>query len=645
MAIKLKWYKKGDIGGASEQDVMLESPGIYTIGRGRECDIVLSDSEASRLHAKLELKDDKVFIIDAESTNGTFLSDERVMEKMWPSNAQLRIGDHIFVLEQEGGLDYSADVDGDPVTKIRVERPAKDDTFPGGFFEQPVVSVKSLKRSGQLAGEIDYCALGGGFGSFVWVDHLRVFGVAADKVKAIGVDPVPYAKYKRLCEFSQIPLHERLRSNSLSTPDNIWGFPGYASRESFAELKAGKLSGLKYIMQVFGEPSLIESYTPRAGDVYKAMDREAKRIGWDQIWTAGRILKIRKTDDGRYAVAYRIPADHSRGENRNKYYITKHLHLATGYPASRYLPDLQEFKRQHPQSRRVINAYEEHSAIYEDLEKNGGTVLIRGRGIVASRILQKLYETRAKNPQIRVLHVMRSRITEGSVYDLARRHAAHDIEYQPFNWPKACWGGTLREKLESASEDGRAELLGQWGGTTTADRADWDAIITDGKREGWSRPFFGKVKSLILENEKIITQLESSLDFKEETNLEADYVVDCTGLIAGLEENPLLRDLIETYSLARNKVSGNSAEARFSGLKVTNSFEIEGLRNGEGRAYAAGVLTTNGPYAVVDSFLGLQYAALRSVDSLQKYKAPNISGFHMWRSFSQWLKWCRNEAP
>jgi hypothetical protein len=47
-----------------------------------------------------------------------------------------------------------------------------------------------------------------------------------------------------------------------------------------------------------------------------------------------------------------------------------------------------------------------------------------------------------------------------------------------------------------------------------------------------------------------------------------------------------------------------------TGLQVTNDFEISGLRNGKGRAYAAGTITSGGPYLAVDSFLGLQYSAL-----------------------------------
>lgn len=635
MSIEFTWYQKDDPNGPSRQTRVLDGNGPFTIGRSNDCDIVLADTAVSRRHASVSLRGDDIEISDSETPNGTRLDGNEITTATWPSGAKVEIGRYVIEASRR---------QAEGARTTLASRPTGG-AFPPPEFDKPTVSAAQLRGLGLTVTEIDYLTLGGGIGSFVWVDHLRIFGVDADRVRAIGVDPVPYGKYERLCRYSQIPVHERLRSNSISTPDNIWGFPGYASRETWRQLRKGNISGIKYVMQVFGEPALAESYTPRAGDVFTSMDREAERIGWDKIFMAGRVIRVRKTDDGRFAVAYRVPADMAQSGPRNRIVLARHLHIAMGYPASRYLDDLQEFKRRHPTSRRVINAYEHHDSIYDDLEANGGIVLVRGRGIVASRILQRLHEARAANKDIRVLHVMRSRIVEGKTYDLARRFAAHDIEYQPFNWPKACWGGTLRERLEDADDDERLRLLGQWGGTTTADRADWDAIISEGKREGWYRPFFGNVENIELRDEKILSELESSQGFKEEVRLEADYVIDCTGLIAELDANPVLRDLIDTYDLKRNKASGRGPEQRLSGLKVTNDFEIAGLRNGRGRAYAAGVMTLNGPYAAVDSFLGLQYAALRSVDDLSAHKAPGVSGFGPIRSVRQWWKWCRGEAP
>jgi len=52
-----------------------------------------------------------------------------------------------------------------------------------------------------------------------------------------------------------------------------------------------------------------------------------------------------------------------------------------------------------------------------------------------------------------------------------------------------------------------------------------------------------------------------------------------------------------------------------------------------------------GPYAAVDSFLGLQYAALCSVADLAKMRAPSLERLHPVRSLTQWLRWFLGQSP
>jgi hypothetical protein len=98
----------------------------------------------------------------------------------------------------------------------------------------------------------------------------------------------------------------------------------------------------------------------------------------------------------------------------------------------------------------------------------------------------------------------------------------------------------------------------------------------------------------------------------------------------------LLKDLVKRYNLPLNQ-SGR--------LDVDNHFELEQMLNGQGRMYAAGTITFGGSYAPVDSFLGLQYAALQSVDNLASVGAPGVKSLNVLSSFIQWLKWVFNESP
>ncbi|KAA3663844.1 MAG: hypothetical protein DWQ04_08765 [Chloroflexi bacterium] len=86
---------------------------------------------------------------------------------------------------------------------------------------------------------------------------------------------------------------------------------------------------------------------------------------------------------------------------------------------------------------------------------------------------------------ISVLHLMRSPNGEGNQYGKAQRQVGNHWEFQPFNWPKAAWGGDLRPVLADGSTQTQMQLYAQWGGTTTADRVDWREMVNDGLHDGW----------------------------------------------------------------------------------------------------------------------------------------------------------------
>lgn len=653
--IRLKWEDLG-----TREPVQQTFPLPVTIGRSHNNNLTLNSDRVSRNHAVIEMRGNQVVIRDLESSNGTHVNQERILEHPLADGDLLQIGPFVIEVDvapfalpakpadkitaQEAGtlLDIEekstllfTEQTGDllPLQEAPVEQtPA----FPPASFKKEIVSVAELRASGFHLDETTYLAVGGGLGSFVWVDHLVIYGASPRDVAAIGLQPEPYGRYARLCQNSQIPLHERLRSDSGSTPDNIWGWPGYAVREIWDHLKNGRLiKAGKTAWQIFGEPSLAETFTPISGRVFNSIDKEARRIGWDKIWRYGHAKAIRKTDDGRYVVAYSQSSPETG--RRHCLIIATYLHIAVGYPGIRLLPDLQKYREETHDFKAVVNAYENHEQIYEHLRKEGGVVLLRGRGIVASRVLQRLYETRAQNTNIAVLHLMRSPVVEGNKYGPSRRSVNHHWEYQPFNWPKGSWGGEQLITLEKADDPTRDQLLNDWGGTTTADRGDWRRIVNSGVREGWYQIRFGSVKQVEREPDgQLATIIKGKGQIEEEARLVADFIIDCTGLEAKVETNPLLKDLLEHYKLGRNPKGR---------LKVANDFELIGMQNGTARMYAAGAMTLGGPHAAVDSFLGLQFAAQRSVDALTRHRAPGLRYLNGFRSIAQWLRWARGVAP
>jgi pSer/pThr/pTyr-binding forkhead associated (FHA) protein len=518
-------------------------------------------------------------------------------------------------------------------------QPPRDTGWPPRCFEKPVVSIYEIQQLNLPVSYTEYATIGGGLGSFAWADALRVSGVNSADIAALGMDPRPYGHYGNLAHNSQIPDWERLRSNSESTPDNLWGWPGYALREMWGEFKRGHLgAAIKLWWQIFGEPTLTDTYTPRISDVFRSIDREAARIGWGQIFRYARVRAIRMTDDGRYVVAYstRQPGQNN-GPAVHSLHLAHYLHLAVGYPALQFLPDLQRYREETGDFKSVVNAYENHDHIYEHLRQHGGLVMLRGRGVVASRILQRIAEERRHNPNIGIIHLLRKPVAEGHRFGSAKRKVVNQFEFQPFNWPRGTWTGGYRKLLEKASPEERKKLLEQWGGTTTAHRKDWVEITRRGLREGWYQIVFGEVEKVErLPQGGLQTRITAKGEIKGQLAYAADFIIDATGLEAKANSNPLLADLIRTFSLNLNLLGR---------VQVENDFEVTGMANGTGRMYAAGSKTLGGPVAAADSFLGVQYAGLRSVQALQQYGAPGVKKLGIGRSISQWLKWARKVQP
>jgi hypothetical protein len=63
-----------------------------TIGRLPECDVVLTDPAASRRHARIDRRDGLWRIEDLGSTNGTYVNDEPVSERVLADGDRITIG-------------------------------------------------------------------------------------------------------------------------------------------------------------------------------------------------------------------------------------------------------------------------------------------------------------------------------------------------------------------------------------------------------------------------------------------------------------------------------------------------------------------------------------------------------------------------
>lgn len=79
---------------------------VATIGRHPDNDVIVNDAAASRFHAKILQRGDKTYIIDLESTHGTFVNDVRNNHELLLANGdRIRIGatEMIYLADKETG--------------------------------------------------------------------------------------------------------------------------------------------------------------------------------------------------------------------------------------------------------------------------------------------------------------------------------------------------------------------------------------------------------------------------------------------------------------------------------------------------------------------------------------------------------------
>ena len=465
--------------------------------------------------------------------------------------------------------------------------------------------------------DVPLVTIGGGLGSFALVDVLRMAGVPAEKIRVISPHRAPDANFLRLCRASGLTDTDRLRSDSSARIDNPWGFPGYAVQQAWQTRR------VRPLLQVLSEPVVSEYFTPSVGQVHSGLRREADRIQWESMVVDGVVTGIHRQDGGGYVVTVEL----STGQVVA--YRSRFVHLAPGYGGARLTTIAQRFREENPTNDRLVHAYEPHEHVYAALAERPGTVLVRGAGIAASRVLQRLADgRRVSGNDIRVWHLFRRPRRLDPRQSLFARYSGGAFVCQPFNFPKAAFGGQLRDLTLRLSDAERTDEIRVLGGTSTPYRRIWARQLRRGLAEGWYRPTAGEVTGLVPTEsgiEAYVRQPEGAAVI-----LRADFVIDATGLDPDLRRHPFLAT-IEDLGVTTNQLGG---------LVIGPDFDVLGADSGAGRLYASGIVARGGHLAPADSFAGLQLAALAIADSLARQGLGTPLRFT--RSVVEWWHWMRN---
>ena len=99
---------------------------VITLGRDRSNDIQLHDTEVSRRHAEFRQENDEYALVDTQSSNGTFVNQQRI------ERSALKSGDRLQVAVVERVWRDRADpADRGPGDALAPPRPRRFRTRPG----------------------------------------------------------------------------------------------------------------------------------------------------------------------------------------------------------------------------------------------------------------------------------------------------------------------------------------------------------------------------------------------------------------------------------------------------------------------------------------------------------------------------------
>jgi hypothetical protein len=73
-----------------------------TMGRSRRCDLIIADGTLSAQHLKISLRHHRYYVHDLQSTNGTFVNNQRVDSSELRPGDLLRLGNSEFLVKPQG---------------------------------------------------------------------------------------------------------------------------------------------------------------------------------------------------------------------------------------------------------------------------------------------------------------------------------------------------------------------------------------------------------------------------------------------------------------------------------------------------------------------------------------------------------------
>lgn len=158
--------------GQGQRHVLDRTP--FTIGRAPECDLTLSSAGISRLHSRIERSYGQYTLIDMESTNGTFVNDQRLYGTHVLNHGDLiRLASAVTMLFEDPSATAQIDIRQLSLGGIQVDE-ARKTVYVNGEELDPPLSPRQyellallVRHAGELVTRADVAAA-------VWPDQINI---------------------------------------------------------------------------------------------------------------------------------------------------------------------------------------------------------------------------------------------------------------------------------------------------------------------------------------------------------------------------------------------------------------------------------------------------------------------------------------
>lgn len=86
------WILQAEASNRASMTFRIRPGGVKTVGRATRADFVIDAALVSRIHCRLEADDERLNVVDLDSTNGTWVNGKRVERARLADGDRLRVG-------------------------------------------------------------------------------------------------------------------------------------------------------------------------------------------------------------------------------------------------------------------------------------------------------------------------------------------------------------------------------------------------------------------------------------------------------------------------------------------------------------------------------------------------------------------------